>query len=243
MRTSLIPSAVRAACYNLNRKNNAGRLFEFAKVYNPKELPLTELPAENQVLSFVTFGENEDFFTAKGVVEGILDNFCNGLDVEYKVSQKGFLHPTRSADVFVSGVYVGYLGQIHPSITEKLDIDKPVYGGEISYDALKSCFNDKIMVKQISKYPTVERDIAVLLDANVSCGDVLKAIKRSGGEFLSEVSLFDVYQGAQIGENKKSMAFNLIFVSYDRTLNVDEIDQTIKEILSVLEKDLGAELR
>ncbi len=243
MRTSLLPSAVRAAAYNLNRKNNDGRLFELAKTYNPKQLPLTELPTEKQVLSFVTFGESEDFFTAKGVVEGILDNFCFGFDVKYVPSEKGYLHPTRSADVFVNGCYVGYVGQIHPSITEKLDVDKPIYGGEIFYEALKDCFNDKITFKQISKYPIVERDIAVILDASVPCSAVKEAIKRSGGEFLEEVSLFDVYQGAQIGENKKSMAFNLVYVSYERTLNVEEVDDSIKRILSALQTDLGAELR
>lgn len=243
MRNSLLPSAVRAAAYNLNRKNYEGRLFEFAKVYNPKQLPLEELPIEKQILSFVLFGETEDFFTTKGVVDGILNNFCFGADIQYRPSTKGFLHPTRSADVFVGGVCVGYFGQIHPSITETLDVDKPIYGGEIFYEELKNCFNDKITFKQISKYPIIERDLAVILDANIPCADVINTIKRSAGDFLDNVSLFDVYQGAQIGENKKSMAFNLIFVSYERTLNVEEIDLAIKNILTALQTELGAELR
>ena len=83
MRTSLLPSTVKTACYNLNRKNYEGRLFEFAKVYNPKSLPLTELPTENEVLSLVVFGDNEDYFTLKGVADGIFNTFCNGIEIKY----------------------------------------------------------------------------------------------------------------------------------------------------------------
>ncbi len=243
MRTSLIPSAVRAACYNLNRKNNEGRLFELAKVYNAKELPLRNLPVENEILSLVSFGDKEDFFTLKGVVEGIMDNFCNGQNVEYVRSNKKFLHPTRAADIIINGETVGYLGQIHPSIIEKLDAEKPVYGCEIYYSKLSKYFNDKIVFKAISKFPTVERDLAVILNNDTTCADVIKLIKNKGGKYLEEVTLFDIYQGAQIGEGKKSMAFNLIFVSNDKTLNVDEVDAIIKEILTALENELGAQLR
>ena len=243
MRTSLFPSAVRAAAYNLNRKNFDGRLFELAKVYNAKELPLKELPVENEILSFVVFGENESFFTAKGVVEGILSNFCAGLKVDFKAKEYSFLHPTRSAEIIVEGQSVGFLGQVHPLLMEKLDVDKPVYGAEIEYQTLKKLFTDKILFKNISKFPTVERDIALICDAELPCATIMDAIKNNGGEYLEKVSLFDIYQGAQIGEGKKSMAFNLVFVADDRTLNVEEIDQTIKNILTVLKDSFNAELR
>ena len=242
MRTSLIPSAVRAACYNITRKNFNGRLFELAKVYNPTENNC-ELPVEHEVLSFVTFGENEDFFTAKGVVEGIFDNFCNGVDVEYVRSDKKFLHPTRSADIIINGEVVGYVGQIHPNLLNELDSDKPVYGGEIYYSQLKKYFNDKIMFKPISKYPIVERDLAVLVDDSVTWASIVKCIKAVGGQYLDDVSLFDIYRGEQVGKGKKSMAFNLIFVSYDKTLNLEEIDQVIQNILKELREKLNAELR
>ncbi len=242
MRTSLIPSAVRAACYNITRKNFEGKLFEFAKVYNPTEHN-GELPIENEVLSYVIFGANEDFFTAKGVAEGVLENFCNGVDVNYVRSDKQFLHPTRSADIIINGEVVGYVGQIHPNLLNELDADKPVYGGEIYYSVLKKYFNDKIMFRPISKYPIMERDLAVLVDDDVTCASIIKCIKNAGGQFLDEVSLFDIYRGEQVGSGKKSMAFNLIFVSYERTLNVEEVDQTIQNILKQLRTELNAELR
>ncbi len=243
MRTSLLPSAVRAVAYNLNRKNNSGRLFELAKVYNPTELPLNQLPVENEFLAFTVFGENEDFFTAKGIVEGILSNFCSGALVEYVPAKITCLHPTRSANILVNGEVIGFLGQIHPVLMEKLDVDKPIYGCEIDCSLLKKYFNDKIVFKNISKFPIVERDIALIVDNRIACAEIVKTIKENAGQYLENVSLFDIYQGAQIGEGKKSMAFNLIFVAEDRTLNVEEIDQIIKNILLALNDKLGAELR
>jgi len=243
MRTSLIPSAVRAACYNITRKNYQGRLFELAKVYNPKELPLTTLPEENEVLALTVFGENEDYFTLKGIIEGILDNFCNGEKIEYVRSNKKFLHPTRSADIIVNGNVIGYLGQIHPNILNQLDADKPVYGAEIYYTQLEKLFNTKIVVKAISKFPIVERDLAVIIDNNVACADIINVIKKAGGNYLESVKLFDIYQGTQVGQGKKSMAFSLVFVAEDKTLNVEEVDSIIKKILKSLNYQLGAELR
>ena len=191
----------------------------------------------------MVFGEKEDFFTAKGVVEGILSNFCVGSNVSYVPSQKKCLHPTRGADVIVNGVEIGYFGQIHPSIVEKLDSDKPIYAGEIELSTLKKYYNDNIVFKNISKFPTVERDIAVLVSTDVACADIISVIKERAGKYLESVSLFDIYQGAQVGEGKKSMAFNLKFVADDRTLNVEEIDNAIKKVLKALNEKLGAELR
>ena len=243
MRTSLIPSALRTACYNINRKNGKGKLFELAKVYYPKSLPLTELATEKTHLSFVEFGDGCDFFSVKGVVEGIADTFMRGAEIKYVPSSDKWLHPTRSADVMVGDVKVGSFGQIHPDIAELLGSDKPLFGGEIDYDALKELFSDKIVYKQISKFPTVERDIALIIDEKVSCAEITDCIKKSGGRYLDRITLFDVYQGNQVPAGKKSMAFNLVFVSTEKTLNVEEVDGAIKKILKNLRENLNAELR
>lgn len=243
MRTSLIPSVVRAVSYNLNRKNNQGRLFELAKTYTPKTLPLNELPVETDKLAFATFGAEEDFFTLKGVVESLLNLTCFGCDVRYSVSNKKYLHPTRSADIVLDGKVYGSFGQLAPVLSEELGIDKEVYVCEIDYAELTEKFNDKVMFTPISKFPTVERDLAVVVDDGVSCGQIIDVIKKAGGKFLESVNLFDVYKGVNIPENKKSMAYNLIFGSLERTLNVDEIEQAVKNILDELSKELNAELR
>ena len=243
MRASVLPSVVRAVCYNLNRKNQSGRLFEIAKVYTPKQLPLEELPDEHETLSFSTFGEKEDFFSVKGIAEGIIDNFCNGSNVLFVPSEEKYMHPTRSADIYLNGERLGVVGQLNPELAEKLGSDKEIYVCEMSVEILRRNINDKIVYKQISKFPSVERDLAVIVDANTPCEKVVSAIKEAGGEYLDSVSLFDVYQGGQIEKDKKSMAFNLVFVATDRTLNVEEVDGYISAVLENLKTQIGAELR
>ena len=243
MRTSLLPSIVRAVAYNLNRKNEEGKLFEFAKVYNPKNLPLSELPVEKQKLSIASFGKSENFFTLKGVVEGLAEVFCAGKDVRFENVNCQYLHPTRSANLVIDNIVVGCFGQLHPILSEKLGIDKPVFCGEFDYENLSKNFNEKIVFAPISKFPTVERDIALLVDENQTCQDLIDCIKSSGGEFLKKVKLFDIYQGDQVEKGKKSIAFNLLFSSLDRTLVVEEIDNTIQNILKALREQLNAQLR
>lgn len=243
MRTTLLPSMIKVVANNVNRKNYSGRLFELAKVYNTSEETLSTLPIEKAVLSIATFGENEDYYTIKGVYEGIFDTFFFGANVEYKKCSEKFMHPTRSAVVYINGIRAGYFGQMNPVLMAELDVDKPVFAGELYYDEIKSLFADKIVFKPISKYPIIERDIALLLDDSVEYADIIKAIKEAGGEYLESVKLFDFYKGDRIAEGKKSMAFNLIFVSLERTLNVEEVDEAIKNILENLKEKTGAELR
>ena len=153
------------------------------------------------------------------------------------------MHPTRSAYVTIEGETIGYFGELLPSISEKLGIDKKAYVGEIYYDELKKYFDDKIAVKPVSKYPSVERDLAVTVDDNVPSGDISDTIYACGGETLENVELFDVYKGDQVAKGKKSIAFNLLFNAGDRTLSVEEIDEAVKVILKNLKDKFGAELR
>lgn len=243
MRTSLLPSVVRTVCYNLNRKNFEGRLFEFARTYHTDKTPLEKLPEEKNVLSFAVFGENEDFFTAKGVVEGILNAFCNGSKVRYERSDRNAMHPTRSAEIIVDGETVGYFGEINPVVAQKLDADKKIYAGEIFYDVLKKHFRSKITFKQISKFPTVERDLAIVLDNDITWQQLEDCIEESAGDKLESIKLFDVYRADVLGAGKKSMAFNLLFSSCERTLTVDEIDSAIKNILKNIREKLGGVIR
>ena len=118
-----------------------------------------------------------------------------------------------------------------------------LFVAEINYDILKTYFNDKIVFKAISKFPSVERDLAVIIDNSVSCESIVSLIKKSGGEYLESVKLFDIYKGEQIAKDKKSLAFNLVFQALDRTLNVEEIDEVVKNILLELRNNVNAELR
>lgn len=242
MRVSLIPSILRSVSHNISRKNVNFRLFELAKTY--KKVANSELANEKDNLGFAIYGDAEDFFSLKGVVEGILKYFIKDVKINYVESDIKYLHPTRSANIIVNNINIGYFGQLHPETSEKFDIDKPVYVCEIYFDEMiNKIENKKTVFKPISKFPSVERDLAIVVNSEINCAKVVDVISESAGNLLEKLSLFDIYQGGQVPEGKKSMAFNLVFVSNERTLGLEEVDNIIKNILLSLKEKLNAELR
>lgn len=241
MRKSLVPSMVNTIVKNLNRKNNAARLFELACVYASGKTA-DDLPLQTRRLCFGACGE-EDFFSVKGVVQELFREFSYGKEIVYKRSQKAYLHPTVSADVYSDGVLIGSFGALHPEIAQNCGLDKKAYVGEFDYELLCGTFNKKVYYEAVSRYPSMERDLAVTVDEGVLCGDLIAAIKVAAGEHLKSVKLFDIYRGDQIAAGKKSMAFNLVYSSLERTLTVEEVDGSIKNVLKALREAFGAELR
>lgn len=241
MRKSLVPSMVNTIVKNLNRKNNAARLFELACVYASGKTA-DDLPLQTRKLCFGACGE-EDFFSVKGVVQELFREFSYGKEIVYKRSQKAYLHPTVSADVYSDGVLIGSFGALHPEIAQNCGLDKKAYVGEFDYELLCGTFNKKVYYEAVSRYPSMERDLAVTVDESVLCGDLIAAIKGAAGEHLKSVKLFDIYRGDQIAAGKKSMAFNLVYSSLERTLTVEEVDGSIKNVLKALREAFGAELR
>ena len=242
MRTTLIPSMVAAVARNLNRKNLSGRMYELAKVYIPKALPLTELPDENLSLSMALFGENEDFFSAKGAVEGLLSKLCYNKPLTYERSKVSFLHPNRSADIFADGKVIGFVGQLHPEKCEKFGIDKDVYLVSLDYQAVMTDFTREYSVKVFSKFPQVERDIALVCDDSVTHAMILSAIASANVKTLIDVKLFDVYTGEKVKKGTKSLAYRLTFSSLEKTLDDAEIENYIRKILKRL-SEIGVTLR
>lgn len=235
MRTALLPSLVRVIANNVNKKNLSGRLFEFAKTYNPKSLPLTELPVENEVLALGMFG-NVDFFTIKGVVEGFLEAVGATFKVDFIKCVRSYMHPTRSAEIVIGNRSIGYIGELNPVTAEKLGVDKRLYVGEIKYGAIMKMFNRKLLFKPFPKFPSVERDLALVMDKSVTNGETLKLIKKFSDKSLKSVELFDIYQGDQLEAGKKSMAYHLTFSLLDRSLTLDEVDESVNKILEGLKK-------
>lgn len=243
MRTTLLPSVVSACVRNLSRKNLQARLYEIAKVYLADELPLEKLPHERTTLCMAVFGENEDFFTLKGAFEGLLTALGYSKKLRISPSQKPFLHPTRCASYYdENGEEVCYLGQISPVTCEKLGADKPIYVAEANYEKLSENFDKQIFVKAFSKFPSVERDLALVCDKTVTNGAILEAIDSARIKNLINVELFDVYTGDRILSDKKSMAYRLTFSSVEKTLEVDEVDNYVRKILAKLEQ-IGVKLR
>ncbi len=243
MRTTLLPSVVSAAIRNLTRKNLTGRLYEMAKVYLADELPLTELPHERTTICMALFGEDEDFFTLKGAFEGLIECLGYSKKLTLRAEVKPFLHPTRCGAYFdENGEEVCYLGELSPVIREKIGADKPIYVAEINYEKLSENFDKPIFVKAFSKFPSVERDLALVCDKTVTNGQIVETIESAKIKNLINIELFDVYTGDRILSDKKSMAYRLTFSSVEKTLEVEEVDNYVKKILTRLEQ-IGVKLR
>ncbi len=240
MRTTLAPSMIHCAVRNLRRGNKGGRFFEMARIFRAKSLPLTEYPEERDTLSMVAFGDDETFFTAKEGPEALAAAF--GTKFSYKKATRPYLHGGMCAEIFCDGKLVGVMGRLSYEICEELAIEKPVFLVEMDYAALAPLLSTKLRYKPISKFSTEERDLALVVDEALTCGEIEGAI-LSGCKFLTDVRLFDVYRSAAIGEGKKSMAFRLTFTPEDKEFSSDEIDKYVQKILKKLSFMFGIELR
>ena len=242
MRTTLLPSVVAAVARNLNKKNLSGRVFEVAKVYLADKLPLESYPTEQTNLCVALFGDDENFFTAKGAIEGTLNHLCFEGSIKYERSDLAFLHPTRGADIIINGETLGYVGELNPITAEKLGIDKRVYVAEINYQKVSEYFTRTYTVKAFSKFPSVERDIALSCPLTLTNGEIMGAINSAKIKTLVDCKLFDVYTGERIMKGTKSMAYRLTFSSMEKTLDDEEIERYMRKILARL-NEIGAQIR
>ncbi len=235
MRTQLLTSMLTVLATNYSRKNAACRFFELSKVFVPKQLPITEQPAELPALCLGVYGDGEDFYTLKGLVETLLDAFR--LRVEYSASAEPYLHPGRQAKaVTFDKKTAAVFGELHPDVAESYGLDCRVYVAELPLSVLFGASDKRVIYKPLPRYPAVERDLALLCDDDMPVAEMEKAIRKAGGRYLETVRLFDVYRGAQIAEGKKSVAYSLTFRSADGTLADGDIEPAIKKICKTLEE-------
>lgn len=228
--------------YNLSVGNKNLRFFEVGRVYQPKALPLTELPVENNRLSIAVCEEGYDFFDLKNVIENLLVSFP--LDYKLERSTEPYLHSGVSADIIASdGKKVGWFGKVNKKVLKNYDIAEDVYYAELDTDYLSQLPEKTYAAKEISKFPIVERDIAVVVDEKVTNGELISAIKSACGKHFVECELFDVYRSESLGVDKKSLAYKIRLVSEEKTLTADEINSVIKKVLKSLEFRFGAKLR
>ncbi len=243
MVTTLIPNMVNTIVKNYRNGVESGRFYEVANVYKAKELPLKELPDEVKTVSIGAFGDAEDFYTVKGIIEGIADEFNIKFNyTKADISNKPFLHPGVSADILADGEIIGFMGRLSHTVCEDLVIQKPVFVAQIDYEKLKNHFNSSFRYRPIPEHPVVKRDFALICDENVTCGEIEESIRKSC-KFVTEVKLFDIFRGKQIGEDKKSMAFNVSFTPEQKELSAKEIDKFTEKILKDLDFKLGVKLR
>ena len=241
MRTFLAPSMLGNAVRNIRRGNDEGRQFEVANVYIPKALG--EQPFERKHLVLGIWGGKNDFFDMKGAVERLAELFH--LSFTYERAEKSYLHPGVSANVLFDGNVVGVIGELDPAIALSLGLDKKVYLGEIDLTAIEGGMDDGIRYVNLPKFPAVKRDLALIVDEKITCGEVEEVLKHSS-KYVTEVKLFDVYRGGQVPSGKKSMAFTLTFTpdnSVEKAFTPETLDGFVKKILKNLSFKLGVELR
>ena len=252
MRTTLVPSLLENVSWNIRHQVRQVKLFELARTFWPKSDHPEELPLEREMLGGVLSGtmsagtwcdpEREpDFFDLKGIVEELLDGF-GVKEAKFIRSEEPFLHPGRSADLIVGGEKVGILGEVHPDVLERWDIPQRVYLFELDFDLLCEVSDLSRRFTPIPQYPKLTRDIALLVRSDLPSEEVTEII-RSFSPLISSVRLFDLYEGDRIPEGLKSLAYTIDFVSPERTLTDQEVDEELRRLLRTLEERVGAKLR
>jgi len=239
MRTTTIGEMMTVLARNYNRRTEGVALFELSKVYLPREGEL--LPEEKPVLTIGMYGSC-DFYTIKGVVEALFAQL--GIVPEFDpVNDCPTFHPGRTASIKIGTLGVGVVGEINPSVSENYSAAKRNYVAVI--DVLPLVANAKRLpkFKSLPKYPAMARDLAVLIQEDVLIKDIQSMIQQRGGKILESTMLFDVYQGNQVPEGKKSVAYALVFRATDRTLTDEEVSKAMKKITDGLNHQFGAELR
>ena len=242
MRTVSLNGMLTSLSTNYNRRNKEVRLYELGNIYIPEELPLTKLPEERMQFTLGMYGEG-DFYTMKGVVEEFFDSIGMKKKAGYQPeSGKPFLHPGRQADIVYEGKTVGYLGEVHPEVCDNYDIGTKVYVAVLDMPEVIPYATFDRKYEGIAKYPAVSRDISMVVPKNILAGQIEAVIAQRGGKILENYWLFDIYEGEQIKEGFKSMAYSITFRAKDKTLEENDITAVMKKILNGLE-GLGIELR
>jgi len=249
MRTTLASNLLDAYVRNKSRRIEDVNIFEIGRIFTPtNEL----LPKETNMLSILITGKAWkgwnwgtiplDFYYLKGMGEQIAESF--NLSFEFLPgTEVAFLHPGRAARIEIQGVPIGNIGELHPLVKENYEIDNLVYFLELNLDKISDLYEAHIDYREIGKYPTVERDLAILLKEDINVNEAEKIIKGSGGDLLKGFHLFDVYRGKQVPGGYKSLAFSLIYQSLEKTLTDIEVNEVHERIQKDLAEGLGAQLR
>lgn len=251
MRVSLLSGLLGAVLYNQNRQQNRVRLFETGLRFIPDANAEFGIRQEFVLAGVITGtakseswtgkAENVDFFDLKGDLESILSLTEVGNRVKFVAKAHRALHPGQSASIELDGKEIGFIGTIHPLIAQKLGLNGKAVVFEILWDAIAN--RRVVQAKEISKFPANRRDLALVVADNVPAGDIIEACKQAGGEKLTQVNLFDVYQGIGVASGHKSLAISLTIQDNEKTLEDDEINAVISAVLNEVKQRFNAELR
>ena len=239
MRTSMLPSMCEVLKTNYNKRIPSASLFELGSIYiNIGE----QLPDERKTIAIGMYG-NGDFYDLKGAVENLFEAMGVKKVKYVAVSDNTTFHPGQCAEIYCGGEKIGIMGQAHPFVAANYKINTEIYLAELDFATIFKCADSKKTYKALPKFPATTRDIAMVVDENVNVGDIAEIFEAEIDGILESYALFDIYRGAQLGENKKSVAYSLVFRANDRTLTDDEVNAVMEKILAGLKNTLNAELR
>jgi len=245
MRPSMMPVVMQSIATNYARKNKNVNLFEIGRTFldNSHNIEKGELPEEIFNISFASYGTEVDFYSIKNLVQNILEiSNISKYNIEKETSDKS-MHPGKTANISVGKDVIAAFGEVHPAVTENYGINEKVYFATVDLDKLAKYGKSNKKYSEIPKYPAVERDIAVTIDEDVPVGQIENIITKRCKNTLESLEIFDIYRNEKLGENKKSVAYNLRFRIAERTLTDDEVNGIMETVVSDLERELGAELR
>lgn len=248
VRTILMPGMLDVLGRNYSRGIENVRAYEIGIVFSKNLMNPDGLPDETRDLSIGAFGEGENFFTLKGMVETLMEEL--GIKNVKYVSENGYglYHPGRCARIIMSpeegdDIELGIMGEIHPDVAENYGLGERAYGAEIFFDKLVMYSDREVHYVKPPRFPSMSRDIAMIVDEDEPVANIEDVIKKASTELLRDVKLFDVYRGEQVGEGKKSVAFSLTYRRDDRTLTDEETEEMHGEIVKALKEELGALIR
>ena len=238
MRTTIVPSMIDALAKNYVRGNENVGGFEIGNTFFPTD---GELPAEKLKLT-MGFYDLGDFYYLKESIEKLL--WYLGIeDLEVRRKEVSFLHPGRSAEFILKGESLGVFGEVHPKVLENYGLKKKAYVAELDFDKIVENTIGNYTYKELPKYPTMKRDFAFVMDRDIDSVELEKISKKYGKELLESFKVFDIYQGENIEEGKKSVAFSLVFRAADRTLEDAEVTEICEKIVAEIESEIKAKLR
>ncbi|NPC93668.1 phenylalanine--tRNA ligase subunit beta [Bacillus sp. WMMC1349] len=251
LRQSLLPNLLDSAAYNLARQSDSVAFYEIGSVFYKVEEQTKPVEKEH-VAGAVTGlwhknlwqGEKKlvDFFVMKGLVEGLLEKLGIHEGIEFVQSERKELHPGRTANILYNGALVGFIGQLHPFFEKELDLPE-TYIFELDLHELFALDVADITYTAIPRYPSVTRDIALVVSKEITSGQLEDVIKKAGGKLLNEVHVFDVYEGEHMEKGKKSVAFSLQYLNPEQTLTEEEVTEIHSQVLKALEDAYQAVLR
>ena len=241
MRPTLAPDMLKTIAFNMNHGTPAASLYEAAAVFDHHAPTAEGLPVETQTLCLGSYGDGADFFAIRGAIEAIL--YAEGIHCEVVAGADVYYHPGRSAKLVLGDVVFAKLGEVHPAAREAFDLPKRAVLAELNLQALLENAIPMGELTPLPRYPSVARDLALVMDESVSVGPLMAAMRRAGGNLLESIELFDVYRGTQLEEGKKSVAFSLLFRAGDRTLTEPEVAKAMEKVQRSCSQQFGAIIR